>query len=822
MRVLYSILLFIISFNGFSQDRAPSLWLKYQDNFQGDILINTIRVQSPSPLYTYYCTLQWNSGQEGGGYCGIQEHPDGRNFIFSLWDSNVSSDPVTTSYTHSGTQVESFGGEGTGLKSWNFDIGWNTDQWYSFVTRVWDENSHTLFGYWVFNHSSEEWYHLVTMDYPVVNVRFSSTTGSFLEDWLGNGFNTREVHHKEGWKRKTSDLSWDSFNSSLFERVSPDAGAANYIDNYDGGTVNEYYFMKSGGSVTPVTNTSPSNLSLINNNSDHGFPTVEISTLNKTISSNLMTLNWDTNVSKSPQFSYHVEIYDNSEFSGTPVIQLTNNVPHSRSADIDISSLVEGNEYYIRFYIIDIFDNQSTFVYESFFYNDADGDGVIDDIDNCPSTPIGEAVDANGCSDSQKDTDGDGINDDVDNCPTVANGPSTEGTTVAGGNSSGSAANQLSFPRGIALDASGNMYIVDTGNDRVQKQEAGASEGTTVAGGNGDGSAANKLSNPAGIALDASGNLYIADTENHRIQKWAPGASEGITVAGGNGNGSSANKLSFPRGIALDVSGNMYIGDRANNRVQKWEAGASKGTTVAGGNGDGSAANKLSNPRYIALDASGNMYIGDTGNNRIQKWTLGQLDSDDDGEGDVCDTDDDGDGVSDDVDICPDTPNGETVDAYGCSDSQLDTDEDGVTDDIDQCPDTPNGETVDANGCSDSQVDTDEDGITDDIDQCPSTPTGEMVDVEGCPLPLFVENISFVKNVYPNPTDNELIVELKNNQKVEKVEFIDFSGKIITPNKVVKTQNRLDINVSNLHNGIYLLNITTDKEVNKVKVVIER
>ena len=80
-----TILFFIISFNGFSQDRAPSLWLKYQDNFQGDILINTIRVQSPSPLYTYYCTLAWNAGEEGGGYCGIQEHPDGRNFIFSLW-----------------------------------------------------------------------------------------------------------------------------------------------------------------------------------------------------------------------------------------------------------------------------------------------------------------------------------------------------------------------------------------------------------------------------------------------------------------------------------------------------------------------------------------------------------------------------------------------------------------------------------------------------------------------------------------------------------------------------------------------------------------
>ncbi|MEN8122109.1 MAG: DUF3472 domain-containing protein [Bacteroidota bacterium] len=351
---------------GFSQNRAPSCWLKYQDNFQGDILINTLRVQSPSPTCTYYCALQWNAGGEGGGYCGIQEHPDGRNFIFSIWDPISSTDPITASYSHTGTVVEPFGGEGTGLKSWNFDIGWSTDQWYSFVTRAWDDNGHTMFGYWVFNYTSQEWYHLVIMDYPVPNVRFNSTTGSFIEDWLGNGSNTREIHHKEGWKRKTSDLSWNPFTSSYFERVNPDPGAANFINNYDGGIVTDYYFMKSGGSVSPVTNTSGATLFLSNSNSDHGFPTGEILGLNTTISTNLLTLDWDINVSKSPQFSYHVEIYDNASFSGTPLVQLDQNVPHARTSDIDISSLISSTEYYIRFYMIDIFDNQSTPVTDSF------------------------------------------------------------------------------------------------------------------------------------------------------------------------------------------------------------------------------------------------------------------------------------------------------------------------------------------------------------------------------------------------------------------------------------------------------------------------
>ena len=73
-------------------------------------------------------------------------------------------------------------------------------------------------------------------------------------------------------------------------------------------------------------------------------------------------------------------------------------------------------------------------------------------------------------------------------------------------------------------------------------------------------------------------------------------------------------------------------------------------------------------------------------------------------------TDADNDGVNDAIDLCPDTPAGETVDANGCSDSQKDTDADGVNDAIDLCPNTPVGETVDADGCSDSQKDTDADG----------------------------------------------------------------------------------------------------------------
>ncbi len=97
--------------------------------------------------------------------------------------------------------------------------------------------------------------------------------------------------------------------------------------------------------------------------------------------------------------------------------------------------------------------------------------------------------------------------------------------------------------------------------------------------------------------------------------------------------------------------------------------------------------------------------------------------------------DSDGDGINDDEDLCPNTPNGESVNVDGCSDSQLDDDEDGVTNDLDLCNNTPNGESVNVDGCSDSQlnIDTDGDGHTDDVDDCVDEAGYSHLDRMGCP-----------------------------------------------------------------------------------------
>ena len=369
-QILILIIAFGLGQNTFSQNRAPSCWLKYKDSFQGDILVNTVRVPAPSPTYTYYCTLQWNAGMEGGGYCGIQEHPDSRNFIYSIWDPKSSNEAITAAYAHPGTKVENFGGEGTGLKSWNFEIGWETNQWYSFVSRAWGSNAHTMFGYWVFDHTNSIWHHLVTMDFPVANVRFNSSTGSFIEDWLGNGWNTREVHHKEGWKRRTSDNSWYAFTSAKFERVKPDAGAINYIDNYDGGINTDHYFMQSGGIIIPETNSSGATVYLDNSATDPGLETGQIFELNSSVTNDTtLSLSWVIDLSRAPQFSYHVKIFDNQSFAGDPVIEASQNTPHLRDIDINLNGLRGDTVYYLQFYIEDIFDNKSAVKTDSFRTN---------------------------------------------------------------------------------------------------------------------------------------------------------------------------------------------------------------------------------------------------------------------------------------------------------------------------------------------------------------------------------------------------------------------------------------------------------------------
>ncbi len=214
----------------------------------------------------------------------------------------------------------------------------------------------------------------------------------------------------------------------------------------------------------------------------------------------------------------------------------------------------------------------------------------------------------------------------------------------------------LSGSLGEAVDADGNLYVADTGNNRVVEiaAQTGAQTvvaGTGTAGYSGDGGLAvnAKLNAPRAVVAGPAGYIYIADTGNNVVRAIDPETGDISTIAGGatsvcaSANDTegdfcpaTAATLAAPSGLAVDVYGNVYIADTGDNLIRRVDRGTGyinldgggaasvcSGALDAWGDGCSSFQATFNSPRGLALDSSGNLYIADSGNNEVREINLG-------------------------------------------------------------------------------------------------------------------------------------------------------------------------------------------------------
>jgi len=200
----------------------------------------------------------------------------------------------------------------------------------------------------------------------------------------------------------------------------------------------------------------------------------------------------------------------------------------------------------------------------------------------------------------------------------------------------------LITPTGVAVDAHGNLFIADSGTQRVRRVDVATHiitswAGNGTAGFSGDGGPATDASlfDPLAVAVDARGDVFIADEGNHRIRRvdaldphiittWAGNESAGFS---GDGGPATAASLNHPAGVAVDANGNVFIADEYSHRIRRVDALAPRvittwaGQGTSGFSGDGGAPTnaRLTWPMGIALDAQGNLFIADHGNHRVRR-----------------------------------------------------------------------------------------------------------------------------------------------------------------------------------------------------------
>ncbi len=179
---------------------------------------------------------------------------------------------------------------------------------------------------------------------------------------------------------------------------------------------------------------------------------------------------------------------------------------------------------------------------------------------------------------------------------------------------------QVSAVSSAAVAAgSSQLYVADSGHNRVLVYGPEGALRARLGANGGDGSSGHgpgEFNHPRAVALDAAGNVYVADTGNNRIVKLSP---EGAQLAEWGSHGTGDGRLRSPNGVAVDAAGRVYVLDSENNRVQVFDGA---GHLLVKWGLRGAALGDFSQPSAIALGCAGDVYVADTNNNRVERFVL--------------------------------------------------------------------------------------------------------------------------------------------------------------------------------------------------------
>jgi len=178
---------------------------------------------------------------------------------------------------------------------------------------------------------------------------------------------------------------------------------------------------------------------------------------------------------------------------------------------------------------------------------------------------------------------------------------------------------EFSGPSSVALDSEGNVYVVDTRNNRIQKFDA---DGYFITQWGSEGSGDGEFTYPSGIAVDPDGNVYVVDGRNYRIQKFD--SDNNFLTSWGPDGAVGSGFIKEPAGVAVDERGNVYVADAWQSLIQLYD---SDGIFITAWSDPTSGSEAYPfNPTDLAIDSSGNIFMTDYYNNNVHKFdTIGTL-----------------------------------------------------------------------------------------------------------------------------------------------------------------------------------------------------